>query len=99
MSPAAGMCAAAEGTRNNRGRTGNRIVQLLTNDIHGYQGKWATSSCIPYSKGVIEEVKPINAPLTFNSSKLNSFYYKAHTLFTSVGFTPIVSSRTNLCIK
>lgn len=77
----------------------NRIVQLLTNDIHGYQGKWATSSCIPYSKGVIEEVKPINAPLTFNSSKLNSFYYKAHTLFTSVDFTPIVSSRTNLCIK
>lgn len=75
----------------------NRVVQLFTYDIHGYKGKWATLSCIPYSKKTIEEIRNFNAPVTSVESPLNNYFLKSHILFTQVSFTPQNTSESNIC--
>ncbi len=75
----------------------NKVVQLFTNDIHGYQGKWATHSCIQYQQNTIEEVQNINVSGSLNEISLNDYYYRDHRLFTSVEFTPRNVAVTRLC--
>lgn len=71
----------------------NKMIHLLTADIHGDTPKWSNLSCI---SNKVWSSEPARTPLTSSLTEetLTQFYFKAHTLFTPHDFTshPVLHS-------
>ena len=74
----------------------NKLIHLLTADIHGNTHKWSNLSCIS-NKVWASEPARISLTTSLTEEKLTQVFFKAHTLFTPHEFTPHLVTQSTIC--